>query len=180
MCFIIPLHFTLYTAISVNFSSATYTVHKANRRANICLELSGQTKRNVSITLTSQPEPPSITVIVLTLTPADFEATTYCHNLSVSEELFSYAQAEGFTVRLQTYEGERGVTFGLSSASVKVVDGECVYFCSGPLMHIDNGIPLQCLLCRNLQWSRYHTQWHSKHVVFTMQKHYAWFTKILT
>ena len=62
----------------------------------------------------------------------------YCHNLSVSEELFSSAQAEGFTVQLQT--DERGVAFGLSAASVKVVDGECVYFCSGPLMHIVNGV----------------------------------------
>ena len=58
----------------------------------------------------------------------------YCHNFFVSEELFSCAQAEGFTVRLLTDEGERGVAFGLSFASVKVVDGECVYFCSGPLM----------------------------------------------
>ena len=104
----------------------------------------------------------------------------YCHNFFVSEELFSSAQAEGFTVQLLTDEGERGVAFGLISASVKVVDGECVYFSSGPLMHFVNGIPLQCLLCRNLQWSRHHTQWHSKHVVFTMQKHFAWFTKILT
>ena len=51
----------------------------------------------------------------------------YCHNFFVSEELFSSAQAEGFTVRLQTDEGERGVDFGLNSAYVKVVDGECVY-----------------------------------------------------
>ena len=103
----------------MNFNSATYTVHRANPRVNICLELSGQTKRNVSITLTSQPEPANITAIVLT--PADFEATTYCHNLSVCEELFSSAQAEGFIVRLQTDEGEIGVVFGLSSSSVKVV-----------------------------------------------------------
>ena len=69
----------------------------------------------------------------------------------MSEELFSSAQAEGFTVQLQT--DERGVDFGLSSANVTiVVDGECVYFSSGPLMHIVNGIPtMQCLLCRNLQ-----------------------------
>ena len=44
----------------------------------------------------------------------------------MSEELFSSAQAEGFTVQLQT--DERGVAFGLSSANVTiVVDGECVY-----------------------------------------------------
>ena len=37
-------------------------------------------------------------------------------------------------MRLLTDKGERRVAFGLRSAYVKVVDGECVYFCSGPLM----------------------------------------------
>ena len=69
----------------------------------------------------------------------------YCHNFFVSEELFSSAQAEGFTVQLQT--DERGVDFGLSSANVKVVDGECVY------LVVDHSC-----------------QWHPNYAVFTMQK----------
>ena len=103
----------------------------------------------------------------------------YCHNFFVSEELFSSVQAEGFTVQLLTHE--RGVDFGLSSANVTiVVDGECVYLVVDHSCTLSMASQACSVYYGNLQWSRHHTQWHSKHVAFTMQKHYACFTKILT